>query len=360
VAVGIVDQSGQVVVAKADTLALGEPVTKDLTPADPTSAADVPWEPHRREAAAAFKHSGGAFELTLPVLSQAEAAVFTTIVNAAIIEQVLASDGTLNTHATFLLTTSKGDRLPVSLPAGAKVFEVKINGSEAPVETGSSKDERLVRLPPSAGQVASVLLELSYGLDHASAGQLTAPTLPADLPVQQTLWRVCLPADEHVLWHSRRFSPASFDHRMLASLATDKGEPTFKLRQQGQIWDFVAQGPPGTLSVATMGKEWFAVLAWGAILLVGVAMVRTPVFWRVAAILVGAVVLLIVNLSAPLLVHRFVGVGWPAVLIVLLLWVAYILFIQLPKLRAARRQAAEASMPPLPPAEAGPATGEEA
>ena len=53
-------------------------------------------------------YSAPSFELVLPVQSQAEAAVITTIASAAIVEQVLARDGTLNTHATYLLTTSRG------------------------------------------------------------------------------------------------------------------------------------------------------------------------------------------------------------------------------------------------------------
>ncbi len=118
----ISDQNGQIAIAKADTLAILTPTSKNLTPADPGSAADLPYEPHRRLASLAFKYDAPPFELTLPVQSQAEAAVITTIASAAIVEQVLARDGTLNTHVTYLLTTSRGDRVTLDAARERQAF----------------------------------------------------------------------------------------------------------------------------------------------------------------------------------------------------------------------------------------------
>ena len=80
------------------------------------------------------------------------------MVSGVVIEQVLARDGMLNTRALYLLATSQGDRLPVTLPAGAELTAVLLNGSETPVEKGASSDELIVRLPPSAGQVSKFVL----------------------------------------------------------------------------------------------------------------------------------------------------------------------------------------------------------
>jgi len=161
--------NGHIAIAKADTLAIGEPVMDGLIPADPGSAADLPYQPHRNGASLAFKYNAPPFALSLPVVVQKEASVFTTMVSGVLIEQVLARDGMLNTRALYLLATSQGDRLPVTLPAGAELTAVLLNGSETPVEKGVSPDELIVRLPPSAGQVSKFVLEISYGLKSVSA-----------------------------------------------------------------------------------------------------------------------------------------------------------------------------------------------
>ncbi|MFB3894610.1 MAG: hypothetical protein ACE15C_21625 [Phycisphaerae bacterium] len=185
----ITDQSGHIAIAKADTLAVVGPKYTGLIEADPSSATDLPYEPHRKIASLAFKYNVPPFSLTLPVLTQAEASVITTMANAAIIEQVLARDGRLNTRAVWLLSTSRGDRLAVTLPTGATLYEILVNGASAPVEGGKTADEKIVRLPPSAGQVTKVVVEVSFGMDKASASKLPSPALPKDLPVQQALWR---------------------------------------------------------------------------------------------------------------------------------------------------------------------------
>ncbi|GAJ06683.1 unnamed protein product, partial [marine sediment metagenome] len=200
------DQNGHIAIAKAETLAIGRPVTKNLKDADPGSPADLPYEPHRRLATLAFKYDGPVFALSLPVVAQTEATVFTTIVSGAIIEQVLARDGMLNTHATYLLATSQGDRLSITLPENAELTAVLLNGNEAATEIGIKPDERIVRLPPSAGQVSKFVLEISYGLKDVSARNLVAPALPKDIPVQQTLWRLWIPEDYSFLGYDRVFA----------------------------------------------------------------------------------------------------------------------------------------------------------
>ena len=130
------DQNGRIAIGKGATLAIGEPVSEGLIPADPGSEVDLPYAPHRRKAVLAFKHHGPSFALTLPVVVQKEAAVFTTIVDGAIIEQILARDGMCRTHATFVLATSQGYRLSITLPEGAELTAVRLNGVEAQVGVG--------------------------------------------------------------------------------------------------------------------------------------------------------------------------------------------------------------------------------
>jgi hypothetical protein len=90
--------------------------------------------------------------------------------------------------------------------SGLELTAVLLNGDETPLEMGMSAEERMVRLPPSAGQVSRFVVEISYGLRKASASSLTVPALPKEIPVQQTLWRLWIPQDYYLLGHSRVFS----------------------------------------------------------------------------------------------------------------------------------------------------------
>jgi len=351
------DQSGYIAVAKADTLAIGEPSVRNLIPGDPSSEADLPEASHRKSAALAFRYNAPPFELSLPVATRKEAAVFTTIATGAIIEQVLGRDGELNTNATFLLDTRRGDRLPVTLPEGAKLFAVLLNGSEAPVEAGRAQNVKIVRLPPSAGQVTKLVLELRYGLTGATAWRLSAPKLPDDIPIQQTLWRVRIPSEDHLLWFSSVFSRIAGGTAQLRALAAGyPGTIQFQFARQGTAWDFVRQGAPGELRTWTAGREAFSIIVWVVILLVGGAAVRLCGFHRCILILAAGLLAIVVGLFAPLLVRRLVLSGLWAGLIVLGFWLAHWLFKCLPKYVAGRKKKppilapAGAERPEQPPA----------
>jgi hypothetical protein len=320
----ISDQSGQIAIAKAETLAIVNPSLKGLTPADPASAADLPYEKHRQVASLAFKYDNPPFELTLGVLSQAQAEVITTHARAAIIEQVLALDGALSTHGTFLISTSRGDRLAFTLPEGAKLYEVLLDGMEAQIETGGHPGEKLVRLPRVAGQVSRFVLEIKYGLDAVSAAALPSVKFDKDLSVDVTLWRISLPQDTDVLRYDRNFSRLSgLDaENMLRTLS--EGLPNqlqWKLPQQGgQTLAYFKQGPPGELSLYTAGHQTFSILAWIVMIGAGLAMLPLAGTTRLKIVLVAAVVLLVTHLFAPDFVRRFASVGTWGATIVAILW----------------------------------------
>ena len=324
----------------------GEPATVNLIAADAGSSADLPHELHRRTASIAFKYNAPPFELSLPVVVQKEASVFTTIVSGAIIEQVLARDGMLNTYATFLLSTSQGDRLAVTLPAKAELTAVLLNGSETPVEQGASSDELIVRLPPSAGQISKFVLEISYSLEGVSASKLMAPVLPKEIPVQQTLWRLWIPEDHHVLWHDRVFSAVAFGRcqQILQRLAV--GQPSqvkFNLSGQGRNLNFVRQGASGRLSVVIAGKALTSVVIWALIVTAGVMMLRLDGFQRVLIILAVILVAGVLRLFVPLLIDQVLRTGIFAAILVLLFWLEQWGLPKLPELRqrwAAGRQKA--------------------
>jgi hypothetical protein len=329
------DQNGHIAIAKAETLAIGEPAAVNLIAADAGSSADLPYEPHRRTASLAFKYNAPPFALSLPVVVQKEASVFTTIVSGAIIEQVLARDGMLNTYATFLLSTSQGDRLAVTLPAKAELTAVLLNGSETPVEQ------------PSAGQISKFVLEISYSLKGVSASKLMAPALPEEIPVQQTLWRLWIPEDYRVLWHDRVFSAVAFGRcqQILQRLAV--GQPSqvkFNLSGQGRNLNFVRQGASGSrLSIIIAGKGLTSVIIWALIVAAGVLMLRLDGFQRVLIILAAILLAAVLRLFVPLLIDQVLRTGVFAAILVLLFWLAQWGFPRLPELRqrwAAGRQKA--------------------
>ncbi len=352
------DQNGRIAIGKGATLAIGEPVSEGLIPADPGSEVDLPYAPHRRKAVLAFKHHGPSFALTLPVVVQKEATVFTTIVDGAIIEQILARDGMCRTHATFVLATSQGDRLSITLPEGAELTAVLLNGVEAQVEMGMNADERIVRLPPSAGQVSRFILEVAYGLKGAKASRLKAPALSTEIPVQQTLWRLWIPDDYLVLGHDRVFSMAhSGQADDLINRLRRKQSATvgFKLSGQGKSVDFVRQGFSDKLSVCTAKKGVFCVLVWLVIAGAGAAMLKLSGLLRIVIVL--AVILLggIAELWQPLFVTNVMSAGCFAAVLVLVLWVGQWGLVKIPKLRARlverKQAAAEAAAEEAAPAE---------
>jgi len=341
------DQTGFIAVAKADTLAIGEPKAKNLLPGDPTNAADVPEASYRKVAALAFRYNAPPFELSLPVAAQKAAAVFTTIATGAIIERVLGRDGELNTNATFLLDTSRGDRIAVTLPEESSGLRVLLNGQNAPVENGAAANVKIIRLPPSAGQVTKLVLELRYGMNVGRSGALSAPKLPDGIPVQQTFWRLIIPSEDRILWFDRAFARLRSGPEQVRQMA--QGYPSkvqLRLAHQGQVFDLIRQGSPGELRVMKMPKETFSIAVWVLILIVGVAALKFAGFGRCVLVLIVALAAVVIRLFAPLLAREFVLAGYWAGMIVIGLWVAHWIFKSLPKQIGRSRPTAPAEPPP--------------
>lgn len=354
------DQTGFIAIAKADTLAIVEPKVKNLLPGDPTNAADVPEESYRKVAALAFRYNAPPFELSLPVAVQKEAAVFTTIATGAIIEQVLGRDGALNTNATFLLDTSRGDRIAVTLPEGNTGLRVLLNGQNAPVEKGATANVMIVRLPPSAGQVTKLVLELRYSMNIGRSGKLTAPRLPEGIPVHQTFWRLIIPSEDLLLWFDNTFSKVQSGPQQVRQMAV--GYPAkvqLHFAQQGKAFDFIRQGSPDELGVIKLPREIFSIAIWVLILVVGVAALKFCGFGRCVLVLIAALAWVVIRLFAPLLARQIVLAGYWAGMIVIGLWLAHWVFKSLPRQinrsRPAAPAEAETQAPTLAPVVDAPA-----
>jgi hypothetical protein len=152
--------------------------------------------------------------------------------------------------------------------------------------------------------------------------------------VQQTLWRVYVPAEDVVIRYDRTFSQLDGYQadQLIGTLGA--GQPSavaFKLAAQGRRLDFLRQGAPGTLTITIMGKEMFSIIVWVLVLAAGAVMLRMRGFTRILVIL-GVVLLgLVVELWAPMLVVRVWVVSFWAVAIVLMLWLAQWVFFRLPQ-----------------------------
>jgi len=327
------DQSGFIAVRKAATLAVGSGEMEDLVFGDPGSAADLPWAAHRKDAIIALRHNAAKYKLTLPVRMQKEADVYTTIANAVIVEQTLARDGTLNGRMICLLSTSRGDRLRVTMPAGAKVYPFMLDGREVAVES-PSPDVRVVQLPHSAGQVARTVLEITYGLDAAAGAinrKLPAPSLPDDVPVQRTFWRVYTPEDYVVLGYDRNFAMAETYsvESLFDRVATGHQRNLGKFPSQGDVWSFSRQGAAAEFSMTLMQQEIFVAILWGGILIAGVVLLKFRGFTRAIAALVAITAAAGISQFNPLLVTNAAKFGKFACIIVLLLWMAHWVFFRL-------------------------------
>ncbi len=324
------DQSGYIAVRKAATLAVGTAKMTDLVFGDPSSTSDLPWAAHRKDAIMALRHNAAKYALTLPVRMQKEADVYTTIANAIIMEQALARDGTLSGRMICLLSTSRGDRLRVKMPTGARVYPFMLNGREVAVES-PSKDVRVVQLPHSAGQVARIVLEITYGLDVEASTvnmKLPAPALLDDVPVQRTFWRVYTPDDHVVLGYDRNFAmEEDYDvDNLFDSVATGHQKQLGKFPSRGQSLNFSRQGAAGELSMTLMKQEIFVAILWGAILLGGIILLKFSGFMRAAVVLAVITVAAGVHHVNPLLVENAARFGGLACMIVVMLWLAHWVF----------------------------------
>jgi hypothetical protein len=313
-------------VIKAPTLAIGTETLKNLTPGDAGSADDLPYAPHRAGAIKGYRYTAPPYELTLPVRLQKDAAVFTAIANAVVIEQAVARDGTLNGRAVYFLSASRGDRLEITLPPDAKAYAFLLDGQEVTVED-SAPNVKIVRLPPSAGQVAKVTVEVTYGLKQASLRQLQAPRLPESVPVQRTFWRLWAPEDYRLLSHDRNFSleadyGASIEDLCRTAAPGHRYSGAARFATSGSSWLFERQGAASTLSVWLVTHEWFAIVLWALVLIAGVYLLRHDGYRRVQAALGVALALAILHLFRPLLVAACFDACWLPVVLVAVLWLA--------------------------------------
>jgi hypothetical protein len=327
-------QSGSISVAKAANLAIGTPVLENLQPADPSSPRDIPYASHRKNAVLAFRNDKPPFNLALPVVLQKEAEVYTAIINAAIHEQALARDGALNGRSLFLLSTNRGDRLKVTFPEDARIYAFMLNGKEIQVEAAGDTGSRIVRLPPTAGQVSKIVLETTYGLDKATSKNLPAPRLPEGVPVQRTWWRLWIPEDHQLLSYDRNFERPDYDNGLrgiFKETGSGHTNTASSFDPRGKLHQFEKQGDAAELKLNIKRKEAVAVTIWVLVIAAGIGLIRIGYYDRLRVTL-GLIALTgLWYLFHPLYAGAVARhVVFPAGLVILL-WVGQLVFWSLPR-----------------------------
>ncbi len=351
-------QSGAISVAKAANLAIGTPMLDNLQPADPSSPQDVAYSAHRKNAVLAFRSDKPPFQLSLPVVLQEEAEVFTAIVNATIHEQAIARDGALNGRSIFLLSTNRGDRLKVNFPAESRIYSFFLDGEEIQVESADTANSRIIRLPPSAGQVSKVVLEMTYGLDDAQSSELDAPSLPEDVPVQRTWWRLWVPEDHQLLSYDRNFERPQYTedlHSIFQETSSKHAFHASSFDPRGQLFQFEKQGKAQSLQLGLHRKETVAIIVWLLVIAIGVALMKIGYFERVRVALGLIALVALWYLYQPLFSEAVAQHALGPAFLVFVLWAAQLLFWTFPQSMKAGRESYIASQrqpeapPPTPP-----------
>lgn len=327
-------QSGAISMAKAPNLAIGVPSADNLQPADPSSPRDIAYESHRSNAVLAFRCDKPPFALALPVVLQQEAEVYTAIVNAAIHEQALARDGALNGRSIFLISSNRGDRIKLAFPPKARIYAFLLDGKEIQVEAAEDAGARIVRLPPSAGQVSKVVLETTYGMDEAATGKLPVPTLPAGVPVQRTWWRLWAPEDHQLLSYDRNFERPQYGSSLEGVFQSTGSGHAFhasSFDQRGTLFEFEKQGGAEVLKLNLQRKETVAIVVWVIVIAAGIGLMRLGYFERIRVALILVAVVGLWHLFQPLAAWAVAGhAAFPSGLVAVL-WVGQLLFWSLPK-----------------------------
>lgn len=199
------------------------------------------------DAALCFRATRGDVALPLEVTRHEAAGLLAARVQSVDITSVLAEDGSLATLTVLKLEHSTLRFLNATLPAGADVWSVFVNGRAVrPLTEGG----RLL-IPMSAASGGAAEVELTYGARLASGwlGRRKVPGPTFDLPLQHVAWRVYVPAGARyrgfggTLNHQADapteaavFSPESYEqvNRVLISAKTQKAAQV--LQQGNEYW----------------------------------------------------------------------------------------------------------------------------
>jgi len=387
---------GQIVLAKAETIDLGESAEPvGLRPIDPRH--DLMPGVEVRGAARAYEfHDDWSLRIAAARYELEE--VQQTSIERAVLRMVVTRADKITVQALYRMRSAQ-QRLAVRIPSGGQFdSEPRIDGRRVPLEVEQGRaDEYLI---PLVGQDAddSFLLELRYTVpskgqtfrldrpvfplyaatgdgtpaeDDAGAEAEAAPSAASAGPVEPATQEMYLcvyvpeeldlvdregPWTERFRWGlnaTLNFRPIADpnDRQLLDWVAdgTDLGE-SFPTDGRLYVFSALRPAPPpdGSLRLATVGADWLATCVMGAVALVGLLLLPCRAGRRV--LVVGAIVvaLVICGVFYPVFLWQVCdGALAAACSIVLVVWAVWYLIWTRPR-AIARRSARQADRPPPP------------
>lgn len=252
-------------------------------------------------------------------------------VTRALLRSAISADGTIHTRADYQLSGAVRG-LTISFPAGVEPIGIRWNHTLVRLpqpqvdELGATSYSLVLERSPLANPLLSVETAQRGDLlsRFASEMNLAAPQFPDSLPILDCLWRVSLPAGQHLFVEPRGFAAEFHWQRsqLFWSRQSNRNEaelaawvdpdasrdadalsgPAFS--GQGDDYLFSRAGAPGTMSLSVMSRPGIVLIGAGAALGLGLLLVYWPAARHVLTLLIVSfcVALLAVWFPGPVLV----------------------------------------------------------
>lgn len=195
-------------------------------------------------AALCFRATKGDVELPLAITRHETADLLAARVQSVNVTSVMTEDGSMATIATLKLDNGNLRFLRATLPAGADVWSVFVNGRA--VKPLTEKDQLLIPMVSAGGGAAEV--EVMYGarLTAGWTGKRNVPGPSFDLPLQNVTWKLFVPPsqsyrgfggtliyreDESMPWAV--YSPENYE-QLNGLIIADNNRKAAQILQQGQ------------------------------------------------------------------------------------------------------------------------------
>ncbi|MCP3902278.1 MAG: hypothetical protein GY715_01470 [Planctomycetes bacterium] len=378
---------GQVVIIKSETVDVHES-------GEPSGVRGIDPQ-HDLMPSVSFPNAARAFEfqdewaLTITATHYELEEVKRTSIERALMRMVQTRSGQVTVQALYRMRSAR-QRLAVTLPDGVEfdTQPLRINGAAATLERGKP-GEYFIPLP-GVGPKEAFLLELRY-VRSDPALPFEAPVFPDEPAAQRAYSSVHLPRNLDLIgtpgpwnpdmswredgWLDWRPVPRLSDRELINWVSEGvniAGDPASGLQADGRAYLFTtlrpAAGADATLAPKTINRTLLSVLVFGIIVGLGLVLARARASWRVVAVGLLVVVLVIAGVFLPTLSLQIMDRGLlAAVVIVAVLWTAHYLVRVRPndplviarreaKIEAARAKKAAAlmAMTPASPVGTGP------
>ncbi len=114
----------------------------------------------------------------------------------------VSNDTSARTQVTYQLKNKTHQYLPIALPSGAKLLELKVNGQEGQAVKGDGPVTHQIKLPPGQTDVVTIVLTYQHSLsdtDEMPAFGTLEAALPnlRGLPASEAVWELYLPQPMH-------------------------------------------------------------------------------------------------------------------------------------------------------------------